>query len=210
MTKDFFKTRPLSWSSISSFEYDPEQWYKKYILDEKEPDSKEMIFGKHFANAIENAHPKQKKSVINVSVLGQQVAVPVLDTVEQEFKVTFGDIPLIGFADSFCSKSKKKLYEFKTGKKAWDQARVDEHGQITMYCLMNYITNKIAPEDMELTLVWFPTQENGDFSISFTDAKPQSFSTKRTTKQMLEFGSRINQAVNQMIEYVKEKEANKV
>lgn len=192
----FDKTRPLSWSAISSFEYDPEQWYKKYVLKEEDPASKEMLFGSLIGKQLE------KNSSFLPSIIRHS-------KMEHCFKVTFGKIPLVGYADSFCTITNRKLAEYKTGKKAWDQKRVDEHGQLTMYCLMNYITEKISPEEIDITLIWMPTQENGDFTISFVEPIEENikiFKTKRTMQDILKFGARIKSTVKAMEEYAQNHE----
>lgn len=212
-----WKKRPLSWSAISSFEYDPEQWYQKYIVhgpcirgDEKTgfcfiakmysfvcpviAKSKEMDFGSLIGKKLET-NPKFLPIV------------PRHNKMEHEFKCKFGKLELVGYSDSFCLITLKKLAEYKTGKKAWDQKRVDEHGQLTMYLLMHYLITKIKPEDMEeIMLVWMPTQDNGDFSISFIEPIEKNikiFYTKRTMMDILQFGKRINSVVKQMEEYAK-------
>ena len=185
--------KPLSWSAISSFEYDKEQWYKSYVLGEK-VDNKEMQFGKMIGKKLET----------DPTFLPM---IPRHSKMEHGWRVKFGKIELIGYADSFCLISKKKLAEYKTGKKAWDQKRVNDHGQLTMYCLMNYITNKIKPECMEIQLIWMPTQENGDFSISFIEPiekKIKIFKTKRTMTDILKFGVRINNVYKDMLKYANE------
>lgn len=185
--------KPLSWSAISSFEYDKEQWYESYVLGKKS-DNKEMQFGKVIGKKLET----------DPSFLPM---IPRHSKMEHGWRVFFGKIELIGYADSFCLKSKKKLAEYKTGKKAWDQDRVDNHGQLTMYCLMNYITNKIKPDDVEIQLAWMPTKENGDFSISFVEPiekKIKIFKTKRTMSQILDFCKRINKTYKEMLKYAKE------
>jgi hypothetical protein len=185
---------------MSSFEYDPEQWYQNYIMRAKMVMTPELIFGNKFALAAEKRKPLKP--------------VTLLSQMEKPFKVMFGKIPLTGFADTYCRVSKRKIGEYKTGVKKWDQKRVDDHGQITMYCLMNYIMHKMKPEDLKLFLEWVPTikiqQENGDYSrfdyyIDFDPSydKPVHFDTKRTMKQMLDFGSRINRTVLKMQEYVR-------
>lgn len=194
MKPTFDKKRPLSWSAISSFEYDPEQWYKKYVLRQEEEKSKEMEFGSLIGKKLET-DPTYLPDVIRHSKM------------EHAFNVVFNKIPLVGYADSFCDKTFRKLAEFKTGKKEWTQKRADEHGQIDMYLLMNFITNKVKPEDVEVTLVWLPTQDNGDFSISFIpNMKPIPFKTKRTTKQVLEFGARIKRTYLAMEKYAENHE----
>ena len=192
LDKEYFQNRPLSHSFLSSYEYDPNQWYKKYILGEKEPPSKEMEFGSKVGKRIENDStylPMIKR----------------LSKMEHAFNVMFDDIKMVGYADSFDDVSFKALKEFKTGKKAWTQKRVDKHKQIDMYLLMNYITNKIKPEDVDVTLVWMPTQDNGDFSISFVEPIEDNikfFETKRTMTDILNFGVHIKKVVKEMQSYV--------
>ncbi len=189
--RTFDKTRPLSWSAISSFEYDKEQWYEKYVLGIKPEENKEMKFGKEFAKSIEDGTCDEKYNVDLLRRLAKKK--------EHQFQVMFAGIPLVGYADAFCTESFKVLDEIKTGKKPWDQKRADEHGQIDMYLLMNLITNKIRPEDVKCTIYWLPTQENGDFSISLVSpAVVYPFQTKRTTADVLKFGSYIKQVYKDM------------
>lgn len=188
-----WKERDFSWSQLSSFEWSADQWYRNYFLGEREPETAEMKFGKKFAQSIEDGTCEVKELLTTLQ-----------DKKEHPFRVKFGNMTLIGYADAFCDKSFKKLDEVKTGKKAWTQKRADEHGQFDMYLLMNYITNKIRPEEVDCTLYWIPTQDNGDFSISFVQPiKVHPFKTKRTMADILTFGSRINNAVKEMEAYAK-------
>lgn len=210
-----WRKRPLSWSAISSFEYDNEQWYQKYVVHgpctreycffyKMEPpsscplvaSSKEMIFGSMIGKKLET-NPKFLPIV------------PRHSKMEHEFKCKFGKLQLVGYGDSFCLITLKKLAEYKTGKRAWDQKRVDNHGQLDMYLLMHYIITKIRPEDMqEIILVWMPTQDNGDFSISFVEPIEKNikiFYTKRTMMDILQFGKRINSVFKQMEVYANER-----
>lgn len=185
---EFLQGRPLSWSSLSSFEWSPEQWYERYILAKKEEPSEEMKFGK---------------------LVGERLAsdplfmphIPRLGTYEYELKCKLGKIPLTGFMDDF--KAPNKMSEFKTGVKPWDQSRADSHGQIDMYLLMHYLINKVKPEDMSVNIYWMPTEKTGDFKIKFVDENDvRVFKTKRTMRQILEFGARINATVKTMELYV--------
>ena len=195
-----FKTRPLSWSQLSSFAWDKEQWYDRYILGNKSPDTPELIFGKIFANSCEIRQPL--------------APVTLLKEMEKAFKVAFAGIHLTGFADTY---KKTIIGEYKTGAKPWDQKRVDTHGQITMYALMNYITYKIKPDDCIFFLEWIPTEKvprnNGDFSGFDYDIKFQQpirvehFKTKRTMKDILEFGQYIIKTVKEMEEFAKQKDS---
>lgn len=186
----FNKSRPLSWSAISSFKYDKEQWYKKYVLGIQEPENAEMRFGKLIGDKL------AKDPTFLPSV-------PRLNTFEHPFRVVFNGIPLVGYADSFCTETKKKMKEYKTGVKKWDQKRADEHGQIDMYLLMHFITEKIRPEEMDVELIWLPTKrvEGGDFNVSITfvePVQPQIFKTKRSMADVLNFGTDIIRTYKEM------------
>ncbi len=198
----FLKKRPLSWSSLSCFEYNPEEWYQRYPLGVKSAENAEMKFGKIFADSCEAGNPLRP--------------VTVLSAVEHPFKVVFGKIHMVGFADTFDKDTKRRIGEYKTGVKPWTQKRVNEHGQIDMYLLMNFITNRVKPEEVKAFLEWIPTmridQENGDFSkgdyrVEFrAEDEVFHFDTKRTMSDILHFGARINKAVLEMQEYVRNHE----
>ncbi len=204
-------SRPFSWSQMSSYEYDPEQWWEKYCLHGRctkeicvragsfNPlcpivvSSPEMEFGKEIGKKIETDNsfmpyiPRQSK-------------------MEFEFKVKFGRVVLIGFGDSFDDVNFKALEEYKTGKKPWTQKRVDEHGQITMYVFMNFLQRKIRPEDVSIRLSWMPTWKDEHGVVRFLDPiekRVKFFSTKRTMIDVLKFGNRINDTIDRMIEYAK-------
>lgn len=207
-------TRSQSWSSLSSFWWDKEEWYQRYVVHAKckgfpallcliFPDHPQrcpkakttpaLQFGAAFAKSIEN-------KTCNVKELMKKLT----GTKEHPFNVMFGKIPLTGYADDFDAETFLKLDEVKTGKKEWTQKRVDEHGQFDMYLLMNLITNKIKPENVGCHLHWIPTQENGDFSISFIEpVTVHTFETKRTMRQVLNFGMRINSTYQEMQEYAR-------
>ena len=190
--------RPLSYSAISSFEYDKEQWYKKYILGEKLKETPELKFGKVFAKSCEDRCPL--------------APVTLLDKMEHKFSVVFDDIPLVGFADTWDDKTHLEGGEYKTGVQIWNQKRVDEHEQITIYLLMNYITHKINPDSVRYFLEWVPTKKiersNGDFSgedyeIAFvTPITVRRFETKRTMTDILRYGAKIKRIVKEMEDYV--------
>lgn len=191
-----FQSRPLSWSQLSSFMYDKEQWYKRYILNQQDPPSKEMQFGSKVGKKIET-DPTYLPMIERQSKM------------EHPFNVVFNGIKMVGYADTFCDTTFKKLGEFKTGKKEWNQKRVNEHGQITMYCLMNYITKKVRPEEMDIYLVWLPTEEVG-FDIQFVEPIEKNikiFKTKRTMSDVLKFGKFIKNTIDEMEKYIEYKKS---
>jgi hypothetical protein len=187
-----FTKRPLSWSGISSFEYDPEQWYEKYVLGEK-PSSKEMTFGSIVDKKIQDDPYFLPK-------------VPRYPLMQFPLKATFNKIPMVGFPDGLDLEN-MKLADYKTGKAKWDQKRADETGQLTMYLFLLYIVKKVKPEEFKCYIHWLPTKENGDFSITLINENDvQTFETKRTMRDLLEFGARINTTVKAMNEYLQSHE----
>lgn len=192
---DKFNSRPLSWSSMSSWEWDPKEWALKYLEGKETSPNAEMIFGSKIGKKLET----------DPSFLPM---IPRHSKMEHAFNVSLSGILLVGYADSFCTKTNKKLSEFKTGVKTWDKKRVDEHGQLTMYCLMNYITNKIKPEDVEIQLAWMPTkrEETGNFEVTISFIEPieeniKIFKTKRTMVDILKFAAYIKEIHKQMQSY---------
>jgi len=191
-----WKQRDFSWSQLSSWEYDPEQWYKRYVLREETHETEEMRFGKMIGEKVAS-DPKYLPFIKRLNVS------------EHPFKVMFGKIAMVGYGDFYCSITRRKLQELKTGVKAWNQKRADEHGQIDMYLLMHYITTQIKPEEVDCELIWLPTKrvEGGDFKVKIALVEPvknhhKIFKTKRTMQDILIFGARINRAYKEMEGYV--------
>ncbi len=187
----FLKARPLSWSAISCFEWNPDEWYRRYVLGEREAPTKEMLFGSMIGKKVEK-DPSFLPAVVRHSRM------------EYPFKGVFSKYPLVGFADSLCGETFGKLAEYKTGKKPWDQKRADSHGQLDMYALMNYMMNGVRPQDLEITLVWLPTEETPEGAIRLVEPiSPVAIRTRRTMRQALEFGVRIERTVMLMQDYVR-------
>jgi hypothetical protein len=202
---------PISWSSIALFtgvyagqykskEQCKEEWYKKYVLLEPIPftprEKARMKLGTDVGKRLE----------VDPSYLPQ---VPRLGKDEYKFLVKLNkDITLTGYADTFNHITYKELGERKTGAN-WTQKLVDEHGQITLYCLLNFIQNKIKPEDTEIHLCWLPTEEieHSDFHYEFKlvdniEAHIQIFKTKRTMQDILKFAGEIKKTYAEMSDYV--------
>lgn len=178
--------RPLSWSAISSFEYDPNQWYEKYVLKIDPPVSPAMEFGKLIGGQYER----------------DELLAPILpreEVFEYELRTTFNKIPLIGYIDAYTPHT--SLIELKTGKKAWDQKRVDTHGQIDMYLLQLNLIHKVRPLDVRCRLLWLPTYEANSMIKLINKDQVHVFETHRTMLDLLRFGKRINDTYQSMQEY---------
>lgn len=179
--------KPLSWSQISAFEYNPEQWYKRYILGEKDEGSSALLFGKK---------------------IGEQLAsdplfmpeVPRLPVFEYKLQAKISDIELIGYVDAVDIVT-GELIEYKSGKK-WDKKKAETHGQIDLYATMLYIMHDIRPEDLDIKLIWLATEENGDFQTSFIkDMKPVIFPIKKSMIDIVNMIMRVKRVYKEMESY---------
>lgn len=194
--KDIYhKDRPMSWSAISSFEWNPNQWYRKYVLKELPEITPELEFGSYIDKRVQN----------EPDFLPGLVRYPVI---QHEMRCVFNGIPLLGFSDTARLPTKKAktrvpvaVRDYKTGRKPWTQKRADETGQLTLYTFMLYMMDKIKPEDIELYIDWMPTHYV-DGKIAFIkEGDIHTFQTRRTMQQCLAFGQRIKDTWDAMQEY---------
>lgn len=184
----FDTKRPLSWSSISSFEYNPETWAMKYLEKEEEPASAEMLFG----NVIGTRIAKDKKFLPDV--LRYKVF-------EQELKASIGKIDLIGYIDSFDPKT-CAFYEYKTSSnnKRWNFKKAQEHGQILMYLYMIWKTYKVRPEDVKIRLFYIPVHKK-DGEMALKGEPVQSWEIRHTSAEVLAFCNRVIEVRDKMIRF---------
>lgn len=147
---------------------------------------------------------------------------------QHTMRATFDGIPLIGVADTFLNtsikipgkkgvfyahkgdivKGKAKITEpslrpalrdYKTGRNKWTQQRADETGQLTNYSFLLYLIEKIKPEDLDLFIDWLPTHTvKGEVVFLEDPVRPHVFPTKRTMRQVLQFGQTIKDTWKEM------------
>lgn len=188
--------KPLSWSSINSFRYDPDEWYEKYINGKRGRDTGPLVFGKNVGERLASEQDFLPE-------------VPRLKEYEHELHVKIGKIDCIGFLDNF-DLDNRAFSEFKTGKK-WTQDKANNHGQIDMYTAMIYLKYGIKPEDLNISLIWLPTEEQQDFRTDFVkDMKPVIFPVKKTMRDILSFMAEIQIIHVQMQEFILSKTVDKV
>lgn len=184
-------TRPLSWSQLSAWEYNKEEWYKRYVLGEKTEPTKAMLFGKEQGERL----AKDPTYMPHV---------PRLPISEHEMKAVFNKTSLIGYIDFY--DGAMSFIELKTGK-MWDKKKADNHGQLAYYATLLYLTRGIKPEALDIKLVWLETVERQDFSMSFIngeETQPVIFSVKLTMLDVLNMMSRIKTARREMTQYIKD------
>lgn len=187
-----YQDRPLSFSQLSSFEYSPAQWYQSYWLGIRSPATPAMVFG----------------SVVGDSIGTPQSLVPTLTppgVKEYEMRASIDDIHMVGFADHFCDTS-LVLHENKTtdNPKKWNQTSVNKHHQLTMYALLLWLEKGIAPEAIKMQLNCIPVIVGNDFIYRLPDPPSyKSYSTTRTTLQVVEYVNFIKRINKEMYEYVR-------
>ena len=186
------KKRPLSWSSLSSFEYDKIKWAKKYIDGEEEPPTKEMLFGNTVGGRI-SSDPLFLPEV------------PRYEIFEKKLIGKIGDIKLIGFLDSF-QKDPMAILEYKTSssEKRWNQSSAEEHRQILFYLGLLWLNYGVQPELIKCDLVYIPVEEKGDFSMGLAKKSVQIFNIKHTTMEVLNFLNYVKKVHAEMIKYAEE------
>jgi len=185
--KNRFKKRPLSYSQLSSFEWDAEEWYNNYILGKREPANPAMLYG----------------TVVGDSIGTPDTLVPSLippGVKEYEMNAVIDGVPIVGYADHYCPDT-LFLSENKTSDnpKRWDQKKVDDHGQLTMYALMLFLRDKIKPEDIQMQLNFIPVLRGGDMVYRMPEPPTyQPFRTKRSTLDIVKYAQYIRDLIIEM------------
>lgn len=187
---DRFQVRPLSYSQLASFEYDPEQWWRNYVLEQRDPTTPAMAYGTYIGDLIGTP----ECPIPGLTPPGKK---------EYALQASLGEIKLVGYCDHFCPDT-LVLHENKTSDKPdrWDQNKVHHHGQLTMYALMLFLRDKIKPEDIEMYLNFVPVVRGGDMLYKLPDPPIfHSFPTSRNTMDIMKYSRYILDTVKKMEEY---------
>lgn len=187
--------RPLSWSNVNSFEYDARQWYDNYILGIRQT-SPEMTFGSMVDKRLQD-DPEYLPHV------------PRYPLMQHKMRANIGDLPLIGVPDGLDFEN-RILSDYKTGKKAWDQKRTNDTGQLKFYLLLIYLTEKIRPGEFKCLIHWLPTAYQSDFTIGFrnpNDPELFTFATSHTLPDILHFANYLKDTYALMQRYVKQRQS---
>lgn len=183
-----FVDRPLSWSNLSSWWWDQEEWYRRYVLGEKQPDSPAMDFGKKVHEQLQVGQASEHVKI------------------EYKLSADIHGIPCIAYCDGW-NTQEKRLTEIKTSanENRWNQESVDRHEQITMYFLMLQMQEGITPENCSANVVYVPVEQLPDFSYRIS-GRPQIFETRRTTEDILKFANKIKRTVREMERFMQKQQ----
>jgi hypothetical protein len=179
LLKKTWLARPFSWSQLSAFQYNRKQWFERYILNEKSPDTEALRFGKQIGERLAS-DPKFLPEV------------PRLKVFEQGISTTLGGIKLISYFDSF-EPEPLEFVEYKTSanEAKWTHQSANEHGQMTFYYLQLYLEYKAKPEDIPSRLVYIPCEADHDFKLVISPEPIQIFEVKKTMADILRFAGEI-------------------
>lgn len=192
----FDPDRAISWSQISSFEWDPEQWYETYVLGIRQI-SRELTFGSYIDKKIQE----------DPTFLPE---LPRYKLMQHKMEAKLGGLKIVGLPDGL-DLVKFLLADYKTGKfkangaPAWDQAKAEATGQLKMYLLLVWLTEKITPDKFKCFIHWIPTFERGDFTIQLVEpVKIHTFEVRITMQEVLEFSVHITNTVKKMKAYAEQ------
>jgi hypothetical protein len=124
-----------------------ERFRKEYFENGEKLNTKYLRFGKGIAKMIESGTHK--------TLLPDLI---VYECPEFEIRCDIGGVPMLSFLDSY-NPVDNVFREYKTGKVAWTQSKVQKHEQLVVYATMlKQLTGKI-PEYCDLD--WIETKEGG-------------------------------------------------
>ena len=191
------KSKPLSWSAIASWQFNKEQWARKYLHGIIEEGNAKMNYGKEIGEKLAT-DPAYLPEVLRYN------------TFEHYLSGQVSGIPIHGYLDSFDSIT-HSFNEYKTSSNLnrWNQKSANEHGQLDFYYLLIYLNYKKKPEEINCHLCYIPVQETVDFTTEpFTTkmevtpgAKVQVFPVKKSMKDILSFAKYLKETYQAMERY---------
>lgn len=184
---DAWLDRDYSWSQHSSYAYSQDQWFNSYILNIRDS-SPAMEFG-NFVGGKLASDPRYLPQV------------PRQSHMEYEIRPKLGKLKLVGFLDSY-DPWNKMMEEYKTSanENKWNTDSTHAHGQLTYYCMLLMLKDKIKPEDVKIRLHYIPVATDSFFEM-YVCGEPQTFITTRTTKQVYHLMVEIKKRRAEMEKY---------
>lgn len=185
-----FLTRPLSFSQLNSWKYSKDDWYRSYILNERDSTNEEMKFG----NLIGDAIGTPDSPIPDLTPPGIK---------EYPLYGEIDGIKLIGYADHLCDKT-WTLHENKTSYKAsrWTQSKVDTHPQLTMYAYLINQSHGVPPEDLCIFLNFIQARHVGLGYQLHNPPRWKQFKTTRTMADLATYRDYVLVTVEAMQRYI--------
>jgi len=127
--------------------------YKRIYIDGFKIDNPGIRLGKKFAEFMES---KEEKSDIKFFSLAKNIIPKPLER-EKKILVDWEGIPIYSILDGY--DEDPIIHEYKTGKTAWTQAKVDKDEQLTFYALAVWLLTGNLPK--KIWLYWLPRDDSG-------------------------------------------------
>ena len=153
--------------------------YEKIYLRGIKLNNKGLKLGKIFAEAMESDEIRDDEIALI------KLELPTPKHREKEFRVDWEGIPILGSLDGF-DEEPLTIHEYKTGKTAWNQSKVDKAEQLTFYALFIWLTYKKLPE--KIYLYWIKTDDNG------LTGEIKVFETQRSMKDFIKLYPKLKKA----------------
>ncbi len=183
----------LSWSAIDCWNRSPERFRREYFENGKKLDTKYLRFGGGIAKLIEEGKHKD--------LLPDLV---VYEKPEFEIRVEVMGVPMLAYLDGY-DPVKNVFLEYKTGKHAWTQAKVQKHDQLTLYATMLKALTGKMPEYCDL--YWIETQ---DGPVQVEDFWRSNENEINVTGRIIPFHREFDEREIDRMEFVIQKAAEEI
>lgn len=193
MDKLILPKNHLSWSSINCWMSNPERFRREYFEGGPKLDTKFLRFGKGIAELIESG--KHKELLPDL---------PVYEKVEFEIRCEVMGVPMLAYLDSY-DPINNVFTEFKTGKHAWTQAKVQKHDQLTLYATMLKALTGKMPEYCDL--YWIETKEG---TVEVEDFWRSNEKEINVTGRIIPFHREFDEREVDRMEFVIQKSAEEI
>lgn len=187
----------FSYSQLNLWEQSKTQYIQRYFKNEPYHETPELKFGKEFAKRLETSDVFGCEEKLSQALTATQKH--LFKTREQKLTNELQKIPLLSFLDS-SKEDLSEIVEIKTGKKAWDQARVNQHAQLDFYALQAKLTTGKLPE--KIKLIWVETKNAGQQTAGWYEIVPTGrvavFERQVTESELKTLELRIIQVVQEI------------
>lgn len=188
----------ISWSQYSLWKTSKREFWKRYELEENRSANKFFDKGKELADALEYGDEGISCDQMLTPVIA---LIPKLSIMEHKVECVLSNgEKTLSFLDS-CSSDLQEFFEYKTGKIAWTQEKVDKHQQLLFYALSLYISSgrTTVPKS---TLYWIETEQT-EQGLRYTGVI-ESFDRTFTVEEVEDFELELINAIKEIEEYVYE------
>lgn len=165
----------LRWASLQAVERSPERWADEFLLGNPFRGNAAIAYGAKLADALRDG--TETGDIVLDTMISRIPKLELMDEgAEAILEVGGRRIPVYSHPDSR-SRDWSAIYEYKTGRVPWTQAKVDAFDQITFYAMLGYLCSGKIAETLEL--IWIPTRVLEDGRIQAT-GDIHRFPTRRT------------------------------